>query len=97
MINQLSLLDTGAMSRRTDPDSSRQAARRHEQSGRLDSDRWRVLEALRRNPGASSKELAAREGLDRHMVARRLPDLERAGLVRRDCDGKGDTRWYAIR
>lgn len=105
-MEQLSLIDSGAASHRTDPDSSRRAARRHEQSGRLDVDRRRVLEALKRFPGVTSKQLATICGFDRYMVAKRLPDLRRMGLVQNvagDCgsaaggDTGGELRWWAVK
>lgn len=43
-----------------------------------------VLDAVRDHPDLTSRELAAREsgeGLDRFVFARRLPDLEKQGLV----------------
>jgi DNA-binding MarR family transcriptional regulator len=40
-----------------------------------------VLDAVRRWPGLASIELANRLSLDRYQVARRLPELESAGLV----------------
>jgi hypothetical protein len=53
----------------------------------------RVLDAIRATPGMTSGELAARHGMDRHMVARRCPDLERRGLVRRIEYGAREVRW----
>ena len=55
-----------------------------------------VLAALRATPGLTSGELAARHGIDRHMVARRLPDAERAGLARRYEHGARQVRWEAV-
>lgn len=101
---QLSLLDTGAGFRRTDPPSSRRAARRQDRGGTRSvrqGDMARVLEAVRTAPGLSSRQLAERFGLDRYMVARRLPDLQRKALVDvpRDGDGNpiddgGDRKWF---
>jgi DNA-binding MarR family transcriptional regulator len=52
-----------------------------------------VLEALRRNNGATSAELAAYMTVDRYVTARHLPDLERDGRVHkgviRDCQVTG--------
>ena len=82
--------------RATDPNGSRQAARRLVRSGRLATDMTRVLEALQAHPGLSSKDLAAAIGADRYMVARRLPDLASRGQARREEPPVGDCRWYAV-
>jgi hypothetical protein len=67
------------LARHTDPDSSRQAAAELVKSGRHKTQKQRVYEALRRFPNCTSAELAAGSGLDRFMVARRLPDLAEEG------------------
>ena len=71
------------MSRRTDPATSHEAAAELVRSGRLDTQCSEVYAALRRHPGATSAEIAAAEGLDRFLVARRLPDLVSRGLAER--------------
>jgi len=80
--------------RNTDPQSSKDAAAEHVANGRRDIECEVVLEALRRFPGSTSRELAVdaeRIGLQllgqerdewRYTLARRLPELEDAGLVR---------------
>jgi DNA-binding MarR family transcriptional regulator len=65
----------------TDPDSSRQAAREHVHSGQNRKQRQIAFEAVSRHPNCTSKEIAAYEGLDRAMIARRLPEIERNGLI----------------
>lgn len=72
-----------AMSRRTDPATSAAAAADLHDSGALGRQRAMVLGAVRRWPGSTSAELADRLACDRYCPSRRLPDLERAGLVRR--------------
>lgn len=92
----LPLLDYRApRARKRDPLSSHAAADEAERSGRIGRQAARVLEALRATPGMTSGELAARHGMDRHMVARRLPDLERAGHVKRIEYGAREVRWEA--
>lgn len=71
------------MSRAADPATSKAAADSAAASGRASSQREAVLAAVRAAPGRTSDELAAGMGVGRHMVARRLPELERLGLVRR--------------
>ena len=68
--------------RNTDPASSHEAAQR-QRRGRANSDGMIVLACVRTMPGATSAELAAFYGLERHVVARRLPDLAERGLVKR--------------
>lgn len=86
-------------SRSTDPESSREAEQHMNDSGERDRQRQRVLEAVREHSGLTTKHLAQRTGMDRHMVARRMPELERQGLVRRgpvvhdpDCGRQARTR-----
>lgn len=69
------------MARRTDAVSSHEAAADNVASGRHGQQCQLVLSCLAKCDGSTSAELAARFGLDRVMVARRLPDLERQGLV----------------
>lgn len=69
--------------RRTDPSSSHDAATMVEDLGIAKAQAQRVLDALRRFPMATSKELSKLAGLDRVMVARRLPELAKAGIVDR--------------
>ena len=78
--------------RRSDPESSHRAAT--EVAPHLSGQRRAVWEALSRHPGRSSKELAEVSGLDRYMVARRLPELEQYGLVERAGSGSRDVRWF---
>lgn len=75
------------MSRATDPSTSHAAAEQHVKSGKADSNRKKVLAGIEISPGQTSDELADALGMDRHEVARRLPELEHQGMVR-----KGDKR-----
>jgi hypothetical protein len=79
--------------RRSDHTSSHAAADRQERSGKAEADMRRVLEAVRMHPGLTSRELSERTGLDYHMVARRLPDLARRGLVERVVEAGEPLRW----
>lgn len=68
--------------RRTDPSSSHDAARRI--SGAISGhQQCQAYAAVRANPGRTSSELAAETGLDRYMLARRLPELLDEGMVTR--------------
>jgi hypothetical protein len=83
-----------ALSRAADPDTSAEAARRHEASGRLSVNRAVVLAAVRAHPGLTAVELVEHcGGLERHEVSRRLADAFNAGQVshgeKRVCRVKG--------
>lgn len=67
--------------RNSDPHTSRLAAETMERSGSRASQRQAILDYVRAHPDETSKEIAAGLGLCRYAVARRLPDLERDGLV----------------
>ncbi len=65
--------------RRTDPESSKAAAR---EARRFHGDHDRIaLSTLRERPGLTSAELAELTSLDRWQAARTLPRLRVAGLV----------------
>lgn len=66
------------------PSTSQQARDRHRRSGRTAAQMETVLAAVRAAPGSTAGEIHIAAGLDRHAVSRRLPELERLGLVRRD-------------
>jgi|TARA_Y100000310_G_scaffold98850_1_gene96623 DNA-binding MarR family transcriptional regulator len=69
--------------RSTDPVSSHSAAEKLVKSGHHGKQCTGVLLALVDNPGTTSMELSIAANLDRHLVARRLPDLEKNGVVTR--------------
>lgn len=70
-----------ARARRRDDASSHEAAARMNDSGRTATHQAIVLECLRNHPCETAPELAARLGMDRVEVGRRLSDLLRAGLA----------------
>jgi len=85
-----------------DPITSQLAGDSITASGKRDSDKLRVLNALRTyKMPVTSAELAADHGLDRYMVARRLPDLREDGLAEqlsaRKCkvNGRLAVTWFA--
>ena len=79
--------------RATDPHTSHLAAAEIVASGARAEQQAHVLSAVRAMPGCTSAELAEVFGLDRYAFARRLPEVERQGLVTRDgariCDVSG--------
>jgi DNA-binding MarR family transcriptional regulator len=76
------LLDFETLSRTSDPSTSRSAARAIVASGQHESDCRRVLEAIRRHPGLSTREISEVTGIDRHLLGRRAADLKKRGLIR---------------
>jgi hypothetical protein len=72
------------LARSSDPASSHIAAEEFTRSGRRANQKHQLLEWLRQQTRPlTSAEIARDSGLDRHGVARRLPDCERDRLVER--------------
>ena len=87
-------------SRRTDPRSSREAAKRA--APRAASDAGRILgELTRQGCAMTADEIAAALDLEAYVVRKRLPDpLERRGLVvaiNRDTMARGDVLRWMVR
>lgn len=79
--------------RRSDPTTSHAAAARAE---RFAGGHYRlILNALGQGPG-TFKEIAQRSGLERHAVARRLPELEEAAKVRATDEIRDDCRIWKL-
>ena len=85
-----------ARARNSDPETSHEAASRHNRSGKSKANCEIVLALVRAWPGMTSVELHGTQVdscLERHEVSRRLSDLERKGLVRKGpekvCEVKG--------
>ena len=79
--------------KRNDPPTSAEAAEAI-YSGRYAEQKAIVLEACRDHPGLTSKQLAKQCNLDRHMVARRLPDLALDHKVFRGARENGGVTWW---
>lgn len=91
-MTQLDLTFTPA-SRRSDSAASKRAEQR-QNLGQRNGDSAKVLKALCATPNTTSKGLAEQHGMDRYMVAKRLPDLLRNNLVDRAEDpDSGEYRW----
>lgn len=77
-----SLFDPPALARRSDPETSQAASRQiRGDLGRIQST---VLQLVKEHPGKTAPELARAAGIhDPRVVNRRLPELEKAGLVER--------------
>ena len=70
-------------SHRTDPHTSRQAEAAITESGARQTQAELVFQAVKDHPGLTSAELTRHCELNRHQIARRLPDLEANGLVKK--------------
>ena len=92
------------LARNSDPVSSHEAADDIVSSGKLAQQKAVVLNALqmyqRTHGPATSAELAKHYEMDRYMVAKRLPDLEKQELVQKCAEmkkcpvgGKRATAW----
>lgn len=94
------------LARNSDPVSSHEAADEIVASGKQTQQKQSVLNALKshmeEHGPATSAELARLFNMDRYMVARRLPDLEkdravvRRGMKRCSVSGKQATAWAQI-
>ncbi len=85
-----------------DPATSHESAQWMDDSGTREKQCNIVFASLRRHNGSTSSELASWELLDRHMVARRLPDLRSSGRVKngpsRKCQesGRNAITWFIV-
>ena len=85
------------LSRGLDPPSSHAAAEGITRSGSRESMKSRVLKALHRWPGSTSKELAALMDVPHAPVHKRLPDLRGDGKARSIRFGSDAMVWYATK
>lgn len=69
------------LARSTDSSGSHDAAAHLVGSGVHAAQKDRTASAVHRHPGMTSMQLARETGMDRYVVARRLPDLAKEGRV----------------
>lgn len=69
--------------RNTDPDTSHDAAAHVTASGARARQQAIAVKAVEQYPGLTSLEIAGRARMCRYMLARRLPECEEGGAVRR--------------
>ena len=94
--NKIDPQEARARARATDPASSHRAAMAITLSGKAGRQQAEILEALKRYDGSTSRELAELSGLSLHVIGRRMPELERKGLIRRvACEGQ-DLRCFVV-
>lgn len=88
MNQQLALTFEPVRSRSRDPETSQRAGRNARQfaAGHFAL----ILDALADDVGRTYKQIAERCGLEQHAVARRLKEMEAAGLVRRKEVGRNE-------
>lgn len=84
------------LARRSDPPSSKAAARKMVESGSVATHEAIILDLLRQYPGRTSKQLAAVGPLDRVAVARRLKKMEEKKLIRRTQQGRDECQWWVV-
>ncbi len=79
--------------RNTDPRTSFDAEKNHEQSGRRETHMEMVIRAVKNFPNKTAVEIAELVLLDRHETSRRLADAKNKGLLTasnpRKCSIKG--------
>jgi hypothetical protein len=88
-------LNFDSLSRRSDPQSSKAAARKMVESGTVASHEAIILNLVKMYPGRSTKQLASLGPLDRVEIARRMKKMEEKKLVRRTQEGKNECQWWA--
>lgn len=97
---QMTFFAGPAAARKTDPETSRQAAREVEASGQAKAHRTMCLQEVRRMPGRTAGEIAYALMLSCHQVGKRLPELHAAGLIypgearRCSVEGTRQRTWY---
>lgn len=96
---QLDAFDSRHLARKSDPQTSHQAAARvHEFAG---GHREQILACLKRHGSLTVDEIAKRTRLQSQAINKRLPELERAGLARPtggtrlSASGRPERVWYA--
>jgi DNA-binding MarR family transcriptional regulator len=92
---QQASLNFESLSRRSDPPSSKEAARRAVETGTVASHEAIILNLVKMYPGRTTKQLASLGPLDRVEIARRMKKMEEKKLVRRTQEGKNECQWWA--
>ena len=78
-----------------DSAGAKSAADRITRSGKRTANKQRVLDAVYRWPGLTTKQIANFIDMDRHEVARRMSDLHHAGKVERGpLADSGEYTWF---
>lgn len=80
-MTQMSLIAGPALARRTDPETSKIAARQVEASGRAGSHRHKIFTFIQHNNDRTAGEIADGIGMIMHKVAKRITELNTANLI----------------
>lgn len=89
-MNQLAMNFEPVRSRRRDPETSKEAAAK---VGKFAAGHYaRIMAALRLGP-ATYVEIAERAEMERHAVARRLPEMAHLGVTKTNEKRDGRTVW----
>ena len=89
--------------RSTDPMTSHVAAQHITASGLRSLQQHQTLAAVRAYPGLTGQELAQASGICRYTLARRFPEVEEMGLIRRSeartcaVTGRKAATWEAVK
>jgi hypothetical protein len=86
----------GPVARKTDPESSFRAGEDLRRSGEASRQLDIVLAAVKEYPGHTSKCIAMMTGIDRYIMARRLPELATLGKVIKEVRGSQDCTWSPV-
>ncbi len=84
------------LSARNDPVSSRIAESKVRRAGLVRGQALELLQAIKRNPGLSTKQLATLANADRHVYGRRASTLWQNGLVIRGESKTQELKFWAI-
>jgi len=89
-------LNFESLTRRSDPQSSKRAAKEVVENGTVRNHEEIIVDLLRMYPGSTTKQLASYGPLDRVQIARRMKELEKKKVVRRASEGSEDCKWWAV-
>ena len=101
-MSQMGLTFDPPRARTADPVTSHLAAQEVYESGAADKQAAAVFSLVQIRPGMTSAGLASHFHVDRYMVARRLPELEARGLVRKGnpircpVSGRAAVTWWGV-
>jgi len=68
-------MESRQRTRRSDPETSREAADHMERTGKAKTHKMMCLAVVQEKPGLTAAEIAVEAGLERHEASRRLPNL----------------------
>ena len=84
------------MARRTDPESSKAAARKHAMSFCHGSHKQMLYDAIRRQPGLTAGQYNELLGWRYATAGKRVNDLRELGLIQPKDNGKKPMTWFPV-